>query len=525
MNKSGLIIRLAVVVVFTAICAGVVITQLFNRITYLNELALSEQKIQQLHNTVSATASIATYLQDEELIQEVINGLNSNDIVQNAQIYTDWDTDHATTKPANSTVFALYSPFEVTRKVGALIITPNVEHIKERAEQIGRDNTIVLALQASIVSFITLIVAYFVITKPILRIGHGLHHIEPGNRDRVKLPEYHTESELGLLVSDINSLLDKAEQQIEQERALRSEVELLEKRFRMLFENSTAPIVLMEPKGNILLYNNAFLGLVNKLNIPFKKNFGSYLKHLFLDEKLLDNTVQAAFNNDETATGEFKLHSNNSDTTVWVQAVITSTVTNDYKEYYQVTLHDISKRKQQLEILDHKANYDQLTQLFNRHAAEIKIQGFIDKRQPFALLLLDLNDFKPINDIYGHDAGDEILIHVTGQLTASLRKQDILSRWGGDEFVILLPSVTPDIVDKIAKKLYEKASKSYFLKEHDKSVGVTLSIGVSFFPDDKETLHTLVKGADQAMYEIKRNKVTHPEIYIKHYANLSHKLI
>ena len=81
MNKSGLVIRLAVVIVFTAVIVGLITTQVFYRFTFLNEQNLGEQSINQLFNTVSPTASIASYLNDKGLAEEVVNGLISNDIV------------------------------------------------------------------------------------------------------------------------------------------------------------------------------------------------------------------------------------------------------------------------------------------------------------------------------------------------------------------------------------------------------------------------------------------------------------
>ncbi len=525
MNKNGLVLRLAIVVIFTAIAAGFITTQIFYRIVYLTELESTGHKISQLSKTVSPTASIASYLEDTELTKEVINGLMTNDIVASAKIKTmtlEINSDDYI-ENANTIKFSLYSPFEKAREVGALIITPDLKHIEMKADKISRNNALALMAEASIVTLMTIVIAYLVITRPILAIAQSLHTIILGTKERIKAPENHNHSELGQLVIDINKLLDKAEQQIFNERKLRSEVELLEKRFRMLFENSTAPIVLTEPQGNILLYNEAFANLIEKTNGALKKNYGPYLRELFVDKKQLDKVVQFAFGNDETATGEFKLSTQIKDEILWVQAVVTSTTTKDFKEYYQVTLHDISKRKKLLEQLNHKANYDQLTQLLNRQAAENQIQYFIHNQTPFALLLMDLNSFKPINDIYGHDAGDEVLIHVASQLTNTLRKEDILSRWGGDEFVILLPQINPKHIKNVTAKLNVQIQKSLYLKDHDESVSVSACMGVCFFPDHQSTMKQLVKSADLAMYSVKQQRIKNPEYYLSIFAPNSQK--
>jgi len=128
--------------------------------------------------------------------------------------------------------------------------------------------------------------------------------------------------------------------------------------------------------------------------------------------------------------------------------------------------------------------------------------------------MMDLNDFKPINDIFGHDAGDEILIHVSSQLLKNLRKADVLSRWGGDEFVIVLPSSSKEEISNVCAKLASALSKPHHLSQHNKSVFVTASMGVSFYPDDQVELLELIRLADKAMYQVKREKSEDTELYL-----------
>ncbi len=508
MNKSGLVTRLAIIITFAAAVVGFLSTQVFYRITYLHELEISKQEIVQLNTTVSATTSIASYLEDEELLKEVVNGLVSNSVVSSVGIKTKTlsiaSTNHQIDD--NSIEFQLFSPFEKDREVGSLLITPNIDHIQSRAEQISNDNVIAIAVQASIVTLVVIFVSVVIITTPIIKIAKQLHQITPGTSARLDIPLHHHHSELGTLVSDINSVLIKTEQHIKDERMLRTEVEKLGKNFHMLFENSTSPIILTEPKGDILLYNQAFLKLLERINVPFKKNYGPYLSELFLEPESLNNRVEIAFGNSEIASGEFKLQpSESSEQPIWVQAIISSSISDDYKEHYQITLHDISKRKLQLEDLDLKANTDELTQLLNRRGSEQTLTKFINSKTPFALIMMDLNKFKPINDIYGHDAGDEILIHIANQLTVTLRRRDLLSRWGGDEFVIILPNLTQQEVVEVAIKINESIKQSYFLEKYNKEVSVGCSMGAAFYPEDNQDLASLIACADKAMYYAKES--------------------
>jgi hypothetical protein len=188
MNKSGLVIRLAVVIIFTAVIVGLITTQIFYRYTFLNEQLLGQQSINQLSNTVSKTASIASYLGDEELAKEVVNGLISNDVITSAAITTDTLVVKSDNFPdADASIdtleFALYSPFQKDRRVGLLIIEANDEYLHVKANNISATNTFFVAVEALIITIISILVTYYVITRPILSIGKALHSISPGTSE------------------------------------------------------------------------------------------------------------------------------------------------------------------------------------------------------------------------------------------------------------------------------------------------------------------------------------------------------
>jgi diguanylate cyclase (GGDEF)-like protein/PAS domain S-box-containing protein len=505
MNKSGLLVRLAIVISFAALAVGLISAQLFYQHTYLNEVEVSTKKITQLYQTVNSTASIAAYLEDKQLAREVINGLATNDIVHAASISIASSVISTDIKHQNKPlIFNLDSPFEKDKKVGSLIIVPDLNYIESRAIEIGKDNAKALVAQSIIVTAVAIIISYFLITQPMVLIARALHRITPGTSKRLTTPDFHENSELGYLVDDVNYLLDKTEHQISEERKLRKEIGVLEKRFRMLFENSVSPIILVEPLGNILLHNVAFKSTLEKIGANFKTNFGPLLEGLFENPEQLIKSVQKSLTNDEIGTGEYKLNCKNKDDSVWVQVVVTLIRSDDMKELYQITLHDISKRKKELELLSLRADHDPLTQLFNRKALEHKIINYMDTKTPFAIILLDLDGFKQINDVYGHDAGDEILIHISGQIKRSVRRDDLTCRWGGDEFVLLLKNIEEKDLRELAKKLITRIKKSHYLKKYDKNVSVGASMGAAFFPEDEVNMQSIIHLADQAMYAVKR---------------------
>ncbi|PLX96417.1 MAG: sensor domain-containing diguanylate cyclase [Desulfuromonas sp.] len=154
------------------------------------------------------------------------------------------------------------------------------------------------------------------------------------------------------------------------------------------------------------------------------------------------------------------------------------------------------------------ALYDPLTQLANRRFFERYLQQSIAvarrNRRTLCLLYLDLNNFKPINDLYGHKKGDQVLVTIARRLQDTLRNSDMVSRVGGDEFVVILFAFPGDDgIVKVVDKLRSSLGAPIELGK-DGVVTVETSIGVSVCPDDGITAEQLLKAADKAMYEDKR---------------------
>lgn len=164
--------------------------------------------------------------------------------------------------------------------------------------------------------------------------------------------------------------------------------------------------------------------------------------------------------------------------------------------------------QQQLEI---QAMTDPLTGMNNRRAFMMRLQGLLDDPEalPAALLLVELDNFKSVNDRFGHLFGDEMLRQVAGRLQRVLRERDILARYGGDEIAMIFHDVSPDGAFEIAERLRSSISGEPFI--HDGTVAeLTVSIGVALFPYHGRTTDQLIGEADAAMYEAKlegRNSV------------------
>lgn len=150
---------------------------------------------------------------------------------------------------------------------------------------------------------------------------------------------------------------------------------------------------------------------------------------------------------------------------------------------------------------------DTLTGLPNRFEFQNKASFLLNmaKRNSssFALMYLDLDGFKNVNDTLGHDAGDKLLIDVANRLSGALRQSDIASRQGGDEFVVLLPDADRPGAEKAAQKILNEVANPYLIK--NQTINVTFSIGIAMYPSDGDDLNVLSKKADEAMYEAKRS--------------------
>ncbi len=164
-----------------------------------------------------------------------------------------------------------------------------------------------------------------------------------------------------------------------------------------------------------------------------------------------------------------------------------------------VIAKDITKRKQSEEMIHYLAYHDTLTGLPNRRrfyhrlAEELK-----DGTENVAVMFLDLDRFKIINDTLGHSAGDLLLKEVAVRLKRCIKKKDMVSRLGGDEFTAIFPEVNREMMEDLAKRILSVLAQPFLI--HEEEIYITPSIGFSIYPTDGENAETLIKNADTAMY-------------------------
>ena len=174
---------------------------------------------------------------------------------------------------------------------------------------------------------------------------------------------------------------------------------------------------------------------------------------------------------------------------------------------YVGTFNDISESKASQEHIQRLAHYDSLTGLPNRILLADRVNLALSRMERsgerLALIFLDLDRFKNVNDSLGHRVGDELLIQVAQRLKELLREEDTVSRLGGDEFILVLPAADEDGAGHVAGKVLEALSAPYHIEQYE--LAVTASMGIAMYPDDGVTYEALSMCADTAMYRAKQS--------------------
>jgi diguanylate cyclase (GGDEF)-like protein len=160
-----------------------------------------------------------------------------------------------------------------------------------------------------------------------------------------------------------------------------------------------------------------------------------------------------------------------------------------------------------LEDLSRKAAYDPLTGLYNRRQMDETLRAealhAIQRKSVIGIIMADIDHFKTINDTYGHHAGDLMLQAIARILKESVRAADSVCRYGGEEFIIILPGASLDIIERIAEKIRIQF-EGHKLEHENQTVQATISLGVASFPQHANSLEQVIQHADKALYQAKR---------------------
>lgn len=511
--KTSLAVRTASIILLMVAVVGLVFLVLVIQIVKTEEHHQQIERLDGLLDTVQSTVSIAAFLRDRELASEVVSGLLQNPTVQDVRIWSDNEliaearkkgTDGSRT--STSTLSRqIRSPFG-EEIVGRITLTPDESEIRTEtnrtAAYIGFLLTVLLVLIGAGIAFVVL----RLVTRPILQISNRLHELRAETGEKLDLPKGNETDEIGRLVSDVNALIDHLVSILQEERSLRIEREIAEKKFRTIFESSETGIFVVGEEGELVSYNPSFRRLFNlpaadsiRTRPPkFADLFGSMAREL-------DEFIRQCISAQAPRSADFVLPDGGEKTSErWVNVVLNPVE----RANLQGVVNDITQRKLSEEAAKELAVTDALTGLSNRLGFDRRLQNLIEQCEQqtdhrFSLLMLDLDYFKKINDTYGHDTGDRVLKLVADRLKEKTRKTDFVARLGGDEFVILLDGTTDRrIVTEIVETLLKQVNEPVPIgKDEQTTVGV--SIGIAFYGTDTTIQSDLVRRADEAMYRAK----------------------
>jgi diguanylate cyclase (GGDEF)-like protein/PAS domain S-box-containing protein len=274
-----------------------------------------------------------------------------------------------------------------------------------------------------------------------------------------------------------------------------------------IFKTSMEPIVIFDDELIIKAVNNAF---TDKLKTKEDKVIGTELGSLFLtmQDETFFKQIKNNLKNNNAWDGEVHFDLQHRDYQIcWLSISPVSETSKTNEPVYLGTFSDIRQREKVENELRYLANYDSLTNLPNRRLFSDRLENAIAmanrQNTKLALLFIDLNRFKVINDSFGHAVGDSLLKSVAERLRACLREPDVLCRLGGDEFTVLIENTkSKQNIIKVIDKILKQFVTPIVIEDRELRVGA--SMGISTFPEHGINAKDLMINADVAMYSAKR---------------------
>lgn len=301
-----------------------------------------------------------------------------------------------------------------------------------------------------------------------------------------------------MYLEDLRSTLEQRDRALAQSRR---NLQLAER----VIESSLEGIVITDPQLQIQFVNPAFTQLTGyQPDEVIGRSPG------ILSSGRHDATFYRAMWDTLTATGRWRgeVWNRRKSGELYLELLTITAIRDDEGEvtHYAGLFTDITQNRVNEEHIRQLAYYDALTGLPNRRLLEDRLEHAIRhahrKQQMLAVMFVDLDHFKEVNDIHGHAAGDQLLTEIARRLQGCLREDDTLARLGGDEFIVLLPELdNTEHATRVASRLIEMNARPY--RCGDALLRVGSSIGISLYPLDGETADSLMQAADEAMYQAK----------------------
>ena len=513
-NAQSLRRKLVIIALLTTGLTLLITNLAFISLEYYLSYKDIEKKLAVLGHVISNRASNRQPFNDATLLQSDLNALATDNSIVRSCIYTENQILIAAYQaPENSTeacpprlhqlhetnslhfhqFFPLINGDTLT---GTLYMEASRQDMLQRLGQFLSFSVLIL-LASVVLAFLLANRLQSVVARPIQELGNILRHIML-KKDYSIRANKQSQDELGDLVDLFNTLL----RTVEEENA---SLKASEERFRKLTALSPVGIFQVDAKQRLQYVNQRWRDIHHIQDET--PALHDWFAHIHPDDL---TEAQQAWNrltcNQESIALEIRLQQRD-DSITWIQ-LMASALHDRQGELrgYLGAISDISELKAAQLQMETLAFYDPLTGLANRRLfrdrLEKSVKTALRQKTTMALLFLDMDQFKRINDTMGHDAGDLLLKEMATRLTSVVRENDTVSRIGGDEFTILLTDVHQNAdVLVVAEKLLHTLAKPIRIKGQD--IITTVSIGITLTPEDSTDANTLMKNADLAMYRAK----------------------
>ncbi len=344
------------------------------------------------------------------------------------------------------------------------------------------------------------------ITRPLTRLAWQMEGAAEG--DFSIRAEEDVLGEIGILGRHFNHYLERlrqSNQKVHAEINERFQVEQQLIIFQKAVENALEGMSITDPDGNILAVNRAFSDITG---YPREEVIGQNSR--ILKSGRHGPSFYSEMRETLIRTGQWRgeIWNRRKDGEVYPEILSISSICNERKQVtqYVAVFRDITELKQQEDLIVHQAYHDALTGLPNRALAYDRIGvslAHVKRRgSRLAVLFLDLDNFKNLNDSIGHEWGDKLLLQVSHRLVSQVREEDTVARLGGDEFLILVAALTSEkVITDMVHRLVRSFNAPFNIDGSD--VFISASIGVALYPKDGESAAVLTKNADIAMYQAK----------------------